>query len=190
MNKEATTDKNLAPIIKKRWSPRAFSDKMISEADFETILEAARWAPSSRNAQPWRYFYAFRGSKGFGQLWSALLSGNQPWTQNASVLIAACTKTNFNYKNLPNRTAQHDLGLANAQMVLQAQSMDIYSHMMAGFDEDELEDVLNLQIDTIPVCMMAMGYIGDADQLEEPFLSREKEERKRSGQDIIATELK
>jgi len=189
MNKDANTDKDILQIIKERWSPRAFSDQMISKEDLETIFEAARWAPSSRNAQPWRYFYALRGSEGFKKLHSALLAGNQPWTENASVLIVACSKTNFNYKNLPNRTAQHDLGLANAQLVLQAQSMNIYSHMMAGYEEDDLEDILNLPIDTIPVCMIALGYMGDVDSLEEPLLSREKEERTRSSQEVIATEV-
>lgn len=167
------------PLIQKRWSPRAFSEKAISDDTLGQLFEAARWAASAFNEQPWQYVYAKRGTAGFDQLLDCLVFGNQVWAKSAAVLMAAMVKRNLSQTGQPNHWATHDLGLANAQLLLQAADLDIYGHMMAGFDKDKLVTKLELDNSIQPVCMMALGYLGEAGQLEEPYLSRELAPRKR-----------
>ena len=179
MNKTAPALFPLHELIGKRWSPRSFSEKTISKESINTLFEAARWAPSAGNEQPWEYIYAQKGTPGFDLLWHCLAIGNQPWTQNANVLVAAIARTTFAKAGKNNHFAQHDLGMANAQLVLQAASMDVYSHIMGGFDKIKLKEVLQLSETQEPVCMIAMGYADAPDKLEEPFRSREIAERVR-----------
>lgn len=178
-DKEAKSKYPIIDIIKKRWSPRAFSTKEVSKKDIHTIFEAASWAASGNNEQPWEYFYATRGSKGFQQLWDCLMPGNQPWAKDAAVLVAAVALKTIANTGAPNLTAVHDLGLANSNLLLQATSMDIYAHCMAGFVKTKLQKTLNLSKDEEPVCMIALGYLGNAEDLEEPYKTREYSKRVR-----------
>lgn len=173
------TDRDIHPLIEKRWSPRAFSDKSITEEQVQQLLEAARWSASSMNEQPWRYVYAFRGTPGFDQLWQCLMPGNQPWAKNAAVLMLAMYKKTFSRNGRPNASATHDLGMANAQMILQAAEHDIYAHMMGGFDKDQTMELLEFDDDVAPFCIIAFGYLGDPDQLREPYKTRELGQRSR-----------
>lgn len=179
MNKTAPSTFPINDLIAKRWSPRSFSEKNISTAAIESIFEAARWAPSAGNEQPWEYIYAQKGTPGFDLLWHCLAIGNQPWTKNANVLVAAIARTTFAKLGKHNHFAEHDLGMANAQLFLQAASMDIYCHPMGGFDKIKLKETLQLSETQEPVCMIAMGYMASPEQLEEPFRSRETAERTR-----------
>lgn len=171
--KAPETTHDLHPLIGKRWSPRAFSGEPISDEQVSELLEAARWAASSNNEQPWQYVYALKGTEAFDALWETLMPGNQPWSSNASVLIASIARNTFAANGKPNPWATHDLGMANAQLMLQATHRDIYGHMMAGFDKVKLSDLLQLSEDQTPVAMIALGFKAEADTLEEPFLSRE-----------------
>jgi nitroreductase len=177
--KATDTDWAIHPLIEKRWSPRAFSEKSISEEQVKELLEAARWAASSMNEQPWRYVYAHNGTPGFDKLWECLMPGNQPWAKNAAVLMVSMYKKTFSRNGRINSSAMHDLGMANAQMILQAAHRDIYAHMMGGFDREKTSELLELGEDTAPFCITAFGYLGDPDQLEEPYRTREFNERKR-----------
>lgn len=179
INKVALTAYPVADIIRERWSPRAFSERVVTETDMNTIFEAASWAASANNEQPWEYVYALQGTKGFEHLWECLMPGNKPWTKNAAVLIAAIARNTFASNGKPNNTAQHDLGMANANLFLQAVSMGIYCHPMAGFVKEKLRETVDLKPDQDPVCMIAMGYLGDPETLEEPFRSREFTPRSR-----------
>lgn len=164
--KKAATQTAIHPLLLKRWSPLSFSDKMISEEQIEELFEAASWAASAFNEQPWQYIYATRDTAGFEKLWSCLLGGNQPWTKSASLLFVAIQRDNFAKNGKINPTAGHDLGMANAQLLLQAAHRDIYGHLMGGFDKAKTIEVLGLADDVSPVCMGALGYLGDADSLE------------------------
>jgi len=171
---------NIHPLLAKRWSARAFSNKTIEKEKLKTVFEAATWAASSMNEQPWLYHFAIKAdTKAFNKFWSCLLPGNQPWAKNAAVIILSLAKKNFAHKNRPNRHALHDVGAANSQLLLQAAHYDIYGHMMGGFDMDKTIETFNLPDDVEPVCFMVLGYLDKPETLEEPFKSREVEPRSR-----------
>ncbi|MDF2188184.1 nitroreductase family protein [Paraflavitalea sp. CAU 1676] len=177
--KTANTQYPVIDLIKKRWSPRSFSNKPIAEADMLTILEAGSWAPSANNSQPWRHVYAFKGTEGFEKIWNTLLPGNQPWTKDAAALVVS-----IGIKELPDTQQKnayylHDVGMFNSFLLLQAQSMNIYGHLMAGFDKRKLAELLNLPENEEAVSIMALGYTDAAEKLQEPYKSREISPRTR-----------
>lgn len=189
--KIAETKHNLLDVIKNRWSARSFSGKPISENDLHTLLEAASWAFSANNAQPWEYIYAHKeDSEAFEKLHSCLMAGNQPWTKNASVLLAV-----FAHKKLENghenKAAKHDVGAANATLMLQATSMNIYGHVMGGYDASKAIEVLNIDTEKLePVVFVALGYLDAPEKLDEPFKTRELTGRTRKPVTDFAKRLK
>lgn len=187
--KKPTVQTDVHPIIQKRWSPLSFADRLIEESQMEELFEAASWAASAYNEQPWRYVYAHRGTAGFEQLWSCLAEGNQPWTKSASVLFVAIHKNTFSNNGKPNAWASHDLGMANAQLLLQAVHRDIYGHLMAGFDREKIAQLLNLEEDSSPLCMGALGYLGSEDVLTGSYKNREQSPRSRKPVSAIAKKL-
>lgn len=189
LDKKAKAGEIVHPLIKKRWSPRAFSDKKIPSHLLNGIFEAASWAASAMNEQPWRYIYAENGTPGFGKLWNCLMPGNQPWTKNVPVIFVAIYNKYYENNGKENGTAEHDLGMANTNLLLQATSLDIYGHLMAGFDAQKMIDVLGLDDEQMPLCMGVLGYLGDPAQLDEPYKSREKIERTRKEPDEFVTKL-
>lgn len=187
--KIANTFHPVIDLIKNRWSPRSFFQEEIEQNDLDTILEAASWAPSANNEQPWQYICAHRGTQGFETLKSCLVPANAAWAKDASVLIAAITRKTFSATAKENRTAMHDLGMANAQLLLQALSMNIYGHLMAGFDREKLIADLSLTTDQDPVCVIALGFLDVAEKLDEPLLTREKQVRQRKALENFTTYL-
>jgi nitroreductase len=179
MIKTAVTRHPVIDLIKNRWSARAFSDQNLTEDHMLTLIEAAAWAPSSMNEQPWRFRYGLRGTVLFDQLWECLLSGNQPWSKNAAGLLLCTTKKNFAKNGAPNRHAMHDTGMANAFLMLQATQMNIYGHLMGGYNPTMLRETVQLSDDEEDVCIIALGFLGAPDQLEEPFRTREITPRSR-----------
>lgn len=177
--KIATTEHEVLDLIKNRWSPRSFSDKVISEKDLHTILEAAGWAASANNEQPWQYYYASKGHEGFVKIADSLFPGNKVWAQHADVLIVAVARKTFEANQTENGAALHDLGMANAHLLLQASALDIFSHVMGGFDRAEISETLNLSENQQAVTVIALGYLDDAEKLEEPFKTRETTARVR-----------
>lgn len=186
---KTATKNNVHPLIQKRWSPRAFSEKLVSEEDLNTIFTGASWAASAMNEQPWQYVYAVRGTPGFHSLWECLLPGNKPWTKQAAVLFVAMQRHTFNSSGKQNKWATHDVGMANAQLLLQATSLNIFGHLMAGFDAEKLKTLLELGDNISPVCMGVLGYLGEPDQLEEPYKSREKAPRSRKALEEFVKKL-
>ncbi len=178
--KEAATEHAVHPLIRNRWSARAFSAAPLSEEVMHTMIEAAAWAPSSMNEQPWRYRYALRGTAAFEQLWECLMGGNQPWTKDAGALLVCSGMTLLAKNGQPNSAWKHDLGLANANLLTQAVSMNIYGHLMGGFDHAKANAVLSIDETNEEVfCFLALGYLGEAEQLIEPFKTRELTARSR-----------
>jgi len=172
--KIAKTQNQIADFISHRWSPLAFADIPIHQSVLETLFEAASWSYSANNAQPWDYYYAHRSEEpGFSKLLSCLVPVNQLWAKNAAVLIAAVARKKMENGTL-NSFAKHDLGAANSVLSSQAVTMNVYTHLMGGFDTQKTLVELDLDAEEKePVVFMALGYLGEAEQLEEPFLSRE-----------------
>lgn len=177
--KPINSNYKLIKEIETRFSTRAFSEKEISEHEIFNITEAARWAPSSGNEQPWLYYYSLKNHSSFSDVLNCIAEGNKPWAKNAAAFIISCTKINFQASGKENSWAYHDLGLANAQLILQAQSLGIYTHPMGGFDKQKISILLSLEETVHPVCVIAIGFLGNAESLQEPFKSRELSERKR-----------
>jgi nitroreductase len=176
-------------LIATRWSARSFSEKEISEKNMNTMLEAASWAPSAMNEQPWEYVYAHHGTEGFELLKNTLLPGNLPWAKSAAVLIASIARTVYSSNGKENGVALHDLGLANANILLQATALNIHAHVMGGFDPEKLREALNLSAEQKPVCVIALGYLDSPEKLEEPFRSRELQPRTRKALSEFSTRL-
>lgn len=166
-------------LIRSRWSPRSYSAQPIAQDTLNQVFEAASWAFSAMNAQPWHYIYAYKAdTAAFQKILNTLMPGNQPWAKNAPVLIIALAKTEFD-NGQPNGAALHDLGAANATLFLEATALGLHGHVMGGFDREKLRQDFSLPDKLAPVAVLALGYRGEAEQLEEPFLSREKATRNR-----------
>jgi nitroreductase len=189
MNKLAQTKFPVSKIISKRWSPRAFSKDDITKEEVLTLLEAASWSPSASNEQPWHFYFGIKSTDGFKLILDGLEESNRIWAKNSSALVVCCLRKISEKTGKVNKWASHDLGLANATLLYQATEMNVYCHPMAGFIGEEL--IKNLKIDSVyePHVVIALGYMGDADDLPEPLKSREKLERKRKSLTEIATEI-
>lgn len=169
-------DHPIHPLLKQRWSPRAFSDKQLTQHDVNTLLEAARWAASCMNEQPWRFVWSFNnGSDLYQKLFDSLMTGNQEWVINAPMLMLSLVDKHFAADGKPNPWAKHDLGLAIGNMTTQASSMGIYVHSMGGFSKDKIREHFPKLKDLEPVTMIAVGYLGDPSMLSEFNQKREME---------------
>ncbi|GAA4371988.1 nitroreductase family protein [Hymenobacter koreensis] len=177
--KPATVTYPVHELIRNRWSPRAFADKPVSQETLEQVLEAASWAFSAMNEQPWRYIYAHKAdTEAFNRILDCLVPANQAWAKHAPVLMISLVKTHYDNGQL-NRTAMHDVGAANATLFLEATALDLHGHVMGGFDFAKTQEVFNLPPTLEPVAFLALGYVGQAEQLDEPFRSRETAARSR-----------
>lgn len=168
------------PIILERWSPRAFLDRYVNPDDLKKVFEAARWAPSSFNEQPWRYFVGQRESPTWNKIFSVLVPANQAWAQTAAVLILGVTKTRFTHNDSPNNYALHDLGAADAFITLQAGALGLRTHQMAGFDSVKAREVFEIPEIYTMGSVMALGYQADPSTLpNEHYQSQEQMPRSR-----------
>lgn len=153
----------LNQAIKNRWSPRKFNDCAVTDDMIALLFEAARWAPSARNEQPWRYFYAKKEDKNaFAKLFDCLDEGNQKWANSAQVLMVSAMKTHYDFQNRPNGKALHDVGAANVSLAIQAAEMGLQVHQMGGFDKEKAAELLKLNKENFePVTMIAVGFPAD-----------------------------
>jgi nitroreductase len=166
-----TTDTALDPIFLARWSPRAFDGSDVSAADLETILEAARWAPSSMNHQPWRFLYALRGDAEWEAFLAPLMPFNRDWAQHSAALIYIASDKMLGDK--PSYTHSFDAGAAWGMMALQAQMLGYHSHGMAGVDFPAAAQSLGVPDDFKLEVGIALGRIGDPATLPEKLRARE-----------------
>jgi nitroreductase len=157
------------PDIRRRWSPRAFADRPVEREKILSLLEAARWAPSCFNEQPWRYL-VFDGSdqEAMEKARACLVEGNA-WALKAPVLMISIARDNFTRNEEPNRTAQHDVGLASENLVLEAVAQGLVAHQMAGFNAAQARSEFNIPEDYTVLAMIAVGYPyrGSLDELSE-----------------------
>lgn len=186
--KNAETDYPVHALISKRWSPYVFSNRAISKEDLCSLFEAARWTMSSYNAQPWRYILGIRGHSDplRDQVFSVLLEGNQVWAKQAPVLALGLAEHNFEHNGKPNKAAVHDLGAASAQLTLEATARGLCVHQMVGIDPDKAREVFDLPDSIEPVTGLAIGYPGNADDIDAEYTSRDDRPRERKSlQDIL-----
>lgn len=167
-------------LISERKSIRAFSDKEISDEALITLLEAARWAPSSMNEQPWRFIVVRKeNTEAFQKMIQCLNDSNKIWAQHASILLLTVANNTITTLNKPNAYAWHDIGLAIGNLSLQAISMDIFLHQMGGFKSEEAKKLFNIPNGFDPVSVIALGYQGNAEALPSPLRERELKQRER-----------
>lgn len=167
-------------LIASRWSPYAFSDRPVLDADLRSIFEAARWAPSSYNEQPWTYIVATKADPlAFERLLSCLVESNQAWAEAAPVLALGCTSLRFKHNGKPNAAAIHDLGLASANLVLEATARGLFVHQMIGILPERAREVYRIPDDVQPLTGLALGYLGDPDTLPEKYRERDRAPRPR-----------
>jgi nitroreductase len=178
MENLANTKYPIHELLKKRWSPRAFSERMVEPEKLYSLFEAARWAPSSFNEQPWNFIVATKENKAdYDRLLSVALERNRQWAHTAPVLLLTVARL-ATHGGKPNRLALHDIGLAAENLVLQATALDLFAHQMAGFNAERARDEFAIPSGYEPVTMIAVGYLGDPESLPEQF--REEEQGPRS----------
>lgn len=166
-----------------RWSPRAMSGEEITDEELMTLFEAARWAPSSSNEQPWRFVYAKRDTPHWNRLFGLLVEFNQMWCKNAAVLVCLIAKKSFKCKKdekeedceeKPNRNHMSDSGAAWENLALQASLKGLVCHGMAGYDVEKAREELKVPDDYEVVHMFAIGKPGDISVLHERMQKSEK----------------
>jgi len=161
---QASLEHPIHPLLAQRYSPRGFdAGRAISDEALYQLLEAARWTPSSFNQQPWRYLYArHRAEDRFADLLGVLAAKNQAWAQDASLLLLGIAKTTVEGREVPNRYATYDLGAANFALTVQATSLGLYVHQMAGFDRELARQRFQIEAGYEPTVVLAVGYLADA----------------------------
>lgn len=180
MTREAKTEHPVHFLIANRWSPYAYSDRSVSNEELCSLLEAARWAPSSYNEQPWSYLVARKDQpEEFEKILSCLVDANQKWAENASILMICCTNRKFSRNGKPNAAAEHDLGLAAANLSLEATSRGIAVHQMIGIEPDKARELFSIPDDTDALTAIAIGYAADPDTLSGELKERETSPRER-----------
>lgn len=174
--KQNHADFEIHDLLRKRWSPRAFSDKKVEKETLCTLFEAARWAPSCFNEQPWTFLLASKDEpETYNRFLNCLVEGNQGWAESAPVLMFSVARLTFTRNDKPNRHAFHDVGLAVENLVLQAAAMELYVHQMGGFHLDKTRSELHIPETHEPVAALALGYLGSPDSLPDALKEREFE---------------
>jgi nitroreductase len=180
MHKPAVTDAPVHELIQNRWSPRAFSQQPVQPEILRSLFEAARWAPSSNNEQPWAYLVATKDdAENFAKMLGVLVEFNVSWAKHAPVLALSVAHMKTNRDGKPNRVASHDVGSATAQLTLEANTRGLLVHQMAGFDADKARQTFAIPPDWEPVAAIAIGYPGSPDSLPEKLRERELAPRTR-----------
>ena len=161
-------------LIRRRWSPRAFADRPVEQDKLLSLLEAARWSPSSNNEQPWHFIVATKEDpEEFDRLLACLVEGNQRWAKAAPVLMLSVASTVFSRNDKPNRHALHDVGQAAAYLTAQATALGLFVHQMAGFHADKARETYDIPKSAEPVAAVAIGYLGDPTTLPDDLRQRE-----------------
>ncbi|MEH1979501.1 nitroreductase family protein [Nostoc sp.] len=177
--KLAQTQYPVHDFIRSRWSPRAFADRPVEQDKLLSLLEAARWAPSSYNYQPWSFIVATKNDPTeYNRLLSTLVEFNQGWAKNAPILILAVAKVRSE-DGKTNRHAFHDVGLALENLILQATSFGLFAHQIAGFNADSARELYQIPDDYEPATVVTVGYPGDPETLSEGLRERELADRVR-----------
>ena len=173
-DKLAKTDQPILELLAARWSPYAWEDRSVSDEDLRSLFEAARWAPSSYNEQPWSYIVARKEDEAeYARLLSCLNEGNQAWAKAVPVLALGVVRLKFVRNDKPNRAAVHDLGLASENLVVEAGARGLYVHQMIGILPDRARELYKIPDGCEAWTGIAIGYKGDPTGLPEPLKQRD-----------------
>jgi nitroreductase len=172
-------------MILSRWSPRAMSGEKIDEKTLMTLFEAARWAPSSYNNQPWMFLYARRETENFETFKDLLIEFNQSWTKNAALLVVVLSKKTFDHNGKPSRTHSFDTGAAWENLALQGTDMGLVVHGMEGFDYEKAKAKLKIPDDYSVEAMLAIGKPAPKSSLPEELQKRESPSKRKDLSEIV-----
>ena len=182
MEKQANADYPIHELIAKRWSPCGFADRPVSRDDLLSLFEAARWAPSSYNEQPWHYLISTKNQPdNFGGMLSCLVEPNRDWAQHAPVLVLTVAGLNFMRNGKPNAAAWHDIGLASATLSLEATARGLSVHQMIGVLPDKAQELYAVPEGFQVVTALAIGYAADPETLPAALQQRDTAVRQRKG---------
>ena len=168
--KKAPQIPGVLPVFHERWSPRSFQDRSVSRETLARIFEAARWAASSNNEQPWRFLVGTRGSETYHKIFESLVEFNQKWAHTAPVLVLGTARATFSRGGAGNRHALYDLGAATSYMTLQAAALGLASHQMGGFDPGKARTLLGIPEEYEMGAVIALGYQDDPAKLSDSAL--------------------
>ena len=174
MQKPATTDHPVHQLVRERWSPRAFSAKPVPHDVLRSLFEAARWAASSSNEQPWAFIVATEEDpESHAKLLSTLVEFNQAWARHAPILAIAVSELAFVRTGKPNRNALYDTGAAVAYLTIEATARGLFVHQMAGFDPHKAVELFSIPSGWEPISAFVIGYPGDPNSLPDTLRERE-----------------
>jgi len=174
MSRRAHTAHPIHDLLSSRWSPRAFADRAVEREKLQRVLEAARWAPSSFNGQPWAFIVATKDDPAeFAKLLACLIEFNQGWAKAAPVLMVTVAQMKFEKNDKPNPHAWHDVGLAAGNLSVQATAEGLVVHQMAGILPAQVRATYGSPDGWEPATGIALGYLGDAASLPDPLRERE-----------------
>jgi nitroreductase len=180
-----TSEYPINPLILSRWSPRSMTGEELGDDDIMSLFEAARWAPSSFNNQPWRFIYAKRNTEHWDRLFNLLVDANKTWAKNAALLTVVISRKNFEFNEKPARTHQFDTGSAWENLALEASSRGIVAHGMQGFDYEKAKTELGIPADFEVMAMIAIGKRGPKENLPTELQDKEKPNDRKALKDII-----
>jgi len=179
MNKKAIVSCEINDLISNRWSPRAFKNEPIPHDKLCTLFEAARWAPSAFNEQPWQFILGIKPNKAYEFIYDSLIEFNKAWAKNAPVLIVALSKKTYTQNNKDNTYHAYDLGQAVAYLTIQAMAEGLYIHQMGGFDKKIVQKHFSIDDNLDVLTVLALGYIGNISDLSNDIAQLEIKERER-----------
>jgi nitroreductase len=180
LQKSAETSAPIHDLIRERWSPRAFSSRHIEKEKLRSLFEAARWAASSYNAQPWYFIVATKEDpEDYKKILDCFVEFNQGWAKNAPVVALSVARMKFEHNGTPNNHAFHDVGQAAANLALQATALGLQVHQMAGILPDNAREIFRIPDGYEPVAGFAIGYPGDHADLPDTLREQERAPRTR-----------
>ena len=180
LDKRAKTDQPIHELLAARWSPYAFADRPVSQSDLLSVFEAARWAASSYNEQPWSYIVGTKEDRQqFERVLACLVEANQAWAKDAPVLALGVVTHRFKLNNKENKAAVHDLGLAAGNLTLEATARGLVVHQMIGILPDKARETFQIPEGSEAWTGLAIGYAGDSNALPEKLKERDLATRQR-----------
>jgi nitroreductase len=185
VNNERNVRYKINPIFIDRWSPRSMTGESIDDETLMSIFEAARWAPSSYNNQPWRFLYAKKNSSIWDTFFNLLLEGNKVWAKNAAVLVVIISRKNFEHNENPAITHQFDAGAAWENLALEASTRGIVTHGMQGFDYEKAREQLRIPSTFDIMAMIAIGIQGPPENLPPKLQEKEYPNNRKELSEII-----
>ena len=177
MEKEAITRYPIHPLLKRRWSPRAFAETPVEKEKLQSIFEAARWAPSAGNEQPWKFIVGIKPDETWQKIFDSLAEGNKIWNATVPVLFISIGKKFLSRNQAPYLHFQYDTGQSVAHLSIEAMNLGLFVHQMAGFNPEKIVKDFIIPSDHQPLTAFAIGYPGNPGDLPEPLKKREMSER-------------